>query len=60
MKVSTRLQVAITIALPSSQYPIHIKNRNVDRRHEMGEDMGRQEMTDYCIGMYECGINNTY
>jgi len=57
MKVT--MQVAITIALPSAQSPIHIKNRNIDKDHEvvgkdMDEDMDGQNMTDYCIGMYEC------
>ena len=48
------MQVAITIALPSLQRPIHIKNRDIDNNREVGENMDRQRMTDYCIGVYEC------
>ena len=44
------MRVAITIALPSPEYPIHIKNTD----QEVGENMDRQNMTDYCIGTYEC------
>jgi len=43
------MQVAITIALPSPQYPIHIRNRKGE-----GKNTDRENMTDYCIGMYEC------
>ncbi|KAF8814671.1 hypothetical protein BYT27DRAFT_7249719 [Phlegmacium glaucopus] len=54
--MKTKMQVAITIVLPSPEYPIHIKNRNIDNHHRHGEGktMDRQKMTDYCIGMYEC------
>lgn len=45
------MRVAITIALPSPEHPIHIKNTG----QEAGEnDTDRQNMTDYCIGTYEC------
>ena len=47
------LRVAITIALPSPEYPIHIKNNNTGQ--ETGaNNIDRQNMTDYCIGTYEC------
>ena len=45
------MQVAVTIALPSPRYP---RNRNNDSGQEAGENTDRQNMTDYCIGMYEC------
>lgn len=46
------MRVAVTIALPSPEYPIHIKNNN---GQETGKNnMDRQHMTDYCIGTYEC------
>ena len=47
------IRVAITIALPSPEYPIHIKNNN---GQEAGENSNKdgQKMTDYCIGTYEC------
>ena len=45
------MQVAITIALPSPQQPIH---RDIDNNVEAGENMDRKRMTDYCIGVYEC------
>lgn len=51
MKVMMR--VAVAIALPSPQGPIHIKSRSIDQ-HEMEKDTDREKMTDYCIGMYEC------
>lgn len=53
-KVKVTMQVAVTIVLPSPQYPIHIKNRNNDKHHKEGKNMDRQQITDYCIGMYEC------
>ena len=46
------MRVAITIALPSAEYPTYIKNS--DKRQEAGENMDRENMTDYCIGTYEC------
>lgn len=46
------MRVAITIALPSPESPIYIKNS--DKRQEAEEDIDRQNMTDYCIGTYEC------
>lgn len=47
-----KMQVAITIALPSPEYPIYIKKS--DKRQEAGENIDRRNMTDYCIGTYEC------
>lgn len=47
------MRVAITIALPSPEYPIHIKNNNGQEAGE-NNNMDRQNMTDYCIGTYEC------
>ena len=45
------MRVAITIALPSPEYPVHIKNTGQETEEN---NMGRQNMTDYCIGTYEC------
>jgi hypothetical protein len=47
------MRVAVTIALPSPEYPIHIKNNN-GQVGENNNNMDRQNMTDYCIGTYEC------
>ena len=45
------MRIAITIALPSPEHSIYIKNTG----QEAGEDnVDRQDMTDYCIGTYEC------
>ena len=46
------MRVAITIALPSPEYPVHIKNNNGQQAEN--NNMDRQNMTDYCIGTYEC------
>ena len=46
------LQVTVSIALPSAQFPIYIKNRNIDQCHE-GMNKDRRQMIGYCIGMYE-------
>jgi hypothetical protein len=48
------MRVAITIALPSPEYPIHIENTKDKRQEAAGENLGKQNMTDYCIGTYEC------
>jgi len=48
-----KMRVAITIALPSPEYPVHIKNNNGQDAVE-NNNMERQKMTDYCIGTYEC------
>jgi len=52
-KVEVTMEVGVIIVLPSPQYPIHIKNRNTDKS-DVGRNTDRQNMTDYCIGMYEC------
>ena len=49
-----RMRVAITIALPSPEYPVHINNNNNGQKAVENNNMDRQNMTDYCIGTYEC------
>jgi hypothetical protein len=44
------MRVAITIALPSPEHPVHIKNIGQEAEED---NMDRQNMTDYCIGTYE-------
>lgn len=48
------MEVAITIALPSPQYPTYIRNREIDRRREARENADRENMIDYCIGVHKC------
>ena len=51
---SVTMRVAVTIALPSPEYPIHIRSKDTDKRQDAKRDTDREHMTDYCIGLYEC------
>jgi len=48
------LQVGVAILMPSSRYPVYVKEPTHNEYSEEERRRERKEITDYSIGMYEC------